>query len=132
MGGVVRLCALLERPGVGFGQLDGGPRGLADRDRVETLKQQLAAFASLLARFGQADGMQRPQPVVAFAAGTVAKHPIALVLEFDVQIETAAVVVPAFAEPSYLHLRQPSKPARHGVSRPHFRPHSRASIGETQ
>ena len=101
---MVQLGALNERFRTVGGELDGSAAVFAGCDRIGAFEDELPATAGLLARFGQPDCVRRPQAMITFAAAAVAIDPPAglallavpvLLAFFDVQIEAAAVVVPA-------------------------------------
>src|SRR6516162_5898364 len=71
----ISLGALGKCLGVGGLERRSSTVGLAGSDRVLALEQQRPAGAGLLARFGERDGGQGTQSVIALAAGTVAEHP---------------------------------------------------------
>src|SRR5262245_1522841 len=99
MGCPVGFGALGEGLGIGGLAGSGGAARLAGVDRGHVLLPQRAASARLPARVGEADGVRRPEPVVALATRAIAIDPPAAVLVCNTKIQPAAVVMPAGAEP---------------------------------
>lgn len=98
MRGDVFLGAFPESHRLGSGEPYRDAPCPADLDRVLILEEQLAAFEGLLARFGEADCVQRPEAHMALAfrarrekSKCPARHPRL----GDLQIQAAAITVHA-------------------------------------